>query len=157
MICVDIAEMKVSKNPEDILITPPLGSCVVVCVYDPEIKVGGMLNYMLPLSKSDPSKAKEMPYMFADTGVPRLFTALYEFGAEKHRMKVCLAGAGQVMGENQMYSLGRRNYMILRKMFLKNGIEISGEDIGGSYARKLVLEINNGKCVVKAQGKEREL
>jgi chemotaxis protein CheD len=34
-VVVNIADMKVSENPEDTLITYSLGSCIAVVLYDP--------------------------------------------------------------------------------------------------------------------------
>ena len=69
-IVVDIADMKVTKNPEATLITYALGSCIGVVVFDPLARVGGLLHLMLPESQIDPEKAKRNPWMFADTGIP---------------------------------------------------------------------------------------
>ena len=57
MLTVDISDMKVSTNPEEILVTYSLGSCVGVVLYDPVVRVGGMIHCMLPLSRIDPEKA----------------------------------------------------------------------------------------------------
>jgi chemotaxis protein CheD len=62
---------------EDLLVTHALGSCLGLMVYDPEARVGGLLHAMLPLSKINPEKARSNPFMFVDTGVPRLFRAIY--------------------------------------------------------------------------------
>ena len=157
MILVDICDMKVSSNPNDTLATPAIGSCIAVSVYDPTVHAGGILHFMLPLSKSDPAKAKALPYMFADTGVPRLFQAMYELGASKQNMLVRVIGAAEVMGDKQLFGIGRRNYLVLKKMFLKNAISIANEDVGGNFSRRLTLQIGSGKCAVQFQGKEKEL
>jgi len=68
---VGISELKVSNNPDDVLVTFALGSCIAVAVYDPLVKVGGLLHYMLPDSTLDPQKAQNQPGMFADTGIQR--------------------------------------------------------------------------------------
>ncbi|PJA26451.1 MAG: chemotaxis protein CheD, partial [candidate division Zixibacteria bacterium CG_4_9_14_3_um_filter_46_8] len=57
VIVVGISEMKISNSTEDILITYSLGSCIGVSMYDPVSKIGGMIHYMLPLSKISPEKA----------------------------------------------------------------------------------------------------
>ncbi len=80
---VGISDMKVSNNPEEVLITYSLGSCLGVIIYDPVARVAGMLHSMLPLSKIDPHKAKTTPYMFVDTGIPMLFKEAYRLGAKK--------------------------------------------------------------------------
>ena len=85
-VVVGIADMKVSKDVDATLVTHSLGSCIGLAVYDPVAKVGGLLHYMLPESGLDANKAKERPLMFADTGIPLLFKACYNLGAEKKRM-----------------------------------------------------------------------
>ena len=54
---VSVADMKVSANPGDTLVTYALGSCLGITVYDPVAHVGGMLHVMLPLSTINPAKA----------------------------------------------------------------------------------------------------
>ena len=76
--------MKVSGNIDDMLIIHALGSCIGVAVYDPMVKVEGLLHFMLPDSSLDSKKAKKKPAMFADTGIPLLFKSCYKLGAEKN-------------------------------------------------------------------------
>ena len=47
-VVVGISDCKISGDSEDLLITYALGSCIAVILYDPVVKVGGMLHYMLP-------------------------------------------------------------------------------------------------------------
>jgi chemotaxis protein CheD len=85
---VGVGDMKVSNDPESILITYSLGSCIALAIYDPVVKVGGLLHYMLPDSSLDESKARKNPYMFGNTGIPVLFKETYKFGAKKNRLKI---------------------------------------------------------------------
>ena len=41
---VGVADMKVSNNPKESIITYSLGSCIGLVVYDSVAKVGGMLQ-----------------------------------------------------------------------------------------------------------------
>ncbi len=56
---VGIAEMRISRDLDDVLVTYALGSCLGVAIYDPTSHVGGLLHVMLPLSTIDPAKAKK--------------------------------------------------------------------------------------------------
>ncbi|MFW5902243.1 MAG: chemotaxis protein CheD, partial [Thermodesulfobacteriota bacterium] len=85
LVVVDIADMKISNNPSDTLVTYSLGSCIGVAIYDPVLQLGGMIHCMLPLSKVDKEKAKTRPYMFVDTGMNLLLGGLYERGLRKAR------------------------------------------------------------------------
>ncbi|MGQ9653162.1 MAG: chemotaxis protein CheD [Thermodesulfobacteriota bacterium] len=70
---VGIAELQVSADPSETLVACSLGSCIGIAIYDPEVRVGGMLHFILPDSSMAPQKAGTKPAMFADTGIPRLF------------------------------------------------------------------------------------
>jgi chemotaxis protein CheD len=144
--------MKVSNKQEEVLVTHALGSCIGVAIYDPLARVGGILHYMLPDSNLDPVKGQEIPHMFADTGLPQLFRECYRLGAQKSRLKVKVAGGSQVLGSKEFFQIGRRNYAALRKIFLKNNVLIDKEDVGGSKARTLFLEIATGNAWIKIMG-----
>ncbi len=151
-IVVGVADMKISNQSAQTIITHALGSCIGVAVYDPHVRVGGLLHYMLPDSSLDEEKSRENPSMFADTGIPRLFRECYRLGAVKHRMQVKVAGGSQVLGGQEHFNIGRRNYAALRKIFLKNNVLIDNEDVGGVKARTMYLEIATGKVWVKIIG-----
>lgn len=154
---VGISEMKVSDQSDDILVTYSLGSCIGVTIYDPIVRVGGMIHCMLPLSKLDMQKAQRSPAMFVDTGVPALFEAAYHLGAQKERIIVKVAGGSSILDEKRMFRIGERNYAVLRKILWKNNILIAAEDVGGTNSRTVYLEIGTGRVLVKSRGKKTEL
>ncbi len=154
---VDIADLQVSNDPRVTLVTYSLGSCIGVVIWDPREHVGGMLHYMLPDSSLSPDKAKANPAMFADTGIPRLFRAAYELGAVKKNVIVKIAGGSQLLDDNGVFNIGKRNYVMLRKLFWKNGVLIDSEDIGGSISRTVRLEVDSGRVTVKNRSREVEL
>jgi len=149
---VGISDMKVSKKPGDVLITYSLGSCIGVVIYDPEAKVGGLLHYMLPESSLDQERASKNPFMFADSGVPRLFKEAYKLGAVKERMIVKVVGGSQLMDSAGFFNIGKRNYEILKRMFAKNGIKVAKEDVGGSVNRTVSLDLTSGVIRLKVSG-----
>jgi len=152
-IVVGISDMKVSNRPEDVLITYSLGSCIGVVIWDPVAKVGGLLHYMLPDSSIDKEKAQARPFMFADTGIPRLFKETYKFGAVKDRVIVKVVGGSQIMDNAGIFNIGKRNHAILRKMFWKNQIMVAAEDVGGTGNRTVSLEIGTGITHLKVSGR----
>jgi chemotaxis protein CheD len=156
-IVVEIADLKVSSNPSAVLVTYALGSCIAVMVYDPVISAGGMIHYMLPLSQASPEKALERPAMFADTGIPMLFHAMYALGCKKQNLIVKVAGGGSLYDDDGHFAIGQRNYTMLRKMFWKAGVMIAAEDVGGTKSRTTRLFLDTGRCTVTASGEEIEL
>jgi len=153
-IIVGVSDMKVSNDVEASLITYSLGSCIGVAIYDPVVKVGGLLHFMLPESNLDKAKAEKNPFMFADTGIPALFKSSYKLGAEKKRMRVVLVGGAQVLDQKGFFNIGKRNHMAARKIFWKNKVMVDYEDVGGSVNRTIRVDIRNGDIWVKVFGQE---
>jgi chemotaxis protein CheD len=151
-IIVGVADMKISHDPDSVLVTYSLGSCIGIAVYDPVVKVGGLLHFMLPESKLDLDKARNKPFMFADTGIPRLFKSAYELGAQKGRMRVIVVGGSQVLDQQGFFNIGKRNQMAVRKIFHRNNVIIGFSDVGGSANRTLRLDVKDGQAGVKVSG-----
>ncbi len=154
---VGISDMLTSRNPEDVLITYSLGSCIGVTAYDPMTRVGGMIHYMLPLSNISPDKAALRPAMFADTGVPALLNELFALGAAKNRIIVKAVGGAQLMDQHKLFNIGERNFLILRKILWKNNILIKSSDVGGMISRTLRFELETGRVIVKSSKGDVEL
>lgn len=150
---VGVSDMKISNDPEATLVTYSLGSCIGVVIYDPLVKTGGMLHFMLPDSDLDPVKAQKNPYMFADTGIPLLFKAAYKRGAQKHRMQVIVVGGAQVSKGSDFFNIGKRNYLAVRKMFWRNNVMVNFKSVGGTENRTIKLDIKDGRTWLKESGK----
>jgi len=150
--------MAVSREPGDIIVTHALGSCLGIAVHDPVAQVGGLLHVMLPESKMNPDKASANPYMFVDSGVPMFFRQLYEAGGIKNRLVVKVAGGASIhrQGEDQ-FAIGKRNFMMLKKIFWKNGIMVDAESVGGTHPRTMYLEIGSGRVRLSTAGVENSL
>jgi chemotaxis protein CheD len=149
---VPMGKMAVSAVDGEELVTYALGSCLGIAIHDPVAAVGGLLHSMLPLSTSDPERAAQNPTLYVDTGVPLLFRACYEMGAEKRRLVVKVAGGATARDENDIFQIGRRNMVVLRKLLWKNGVLLQTEDVGGRDSRTMSLTIGSGVVTVKANG-----
>jgi chemotaxis protein CheD len=144
-VVVGVADCRLSKAKDEMLVTCALGSCLAVMLHDPVAGVGGLLHYMLPDSAIDPSKAARNPYLFADTGIPLLLKHAFQMGAQKQRLVVRVAGAAQVMDGEDVVHVGRRNYLALREIFARLGVRIQGEAVGGTVSRTVGLEVGTGR------------
>ena len=154
---VDIADMKLSNDEDDIIVTYSLGSCVGLTLYDPVKKLGGMIHCMLPLSKIDTARAKSSPYMFVDVGVTKFLQEMFARGARKSSIVAKVAGGASMLDDSNMFNIGKRNYSLLSKLLDKNQIKISGEDVGGTVSRTVFLYVATGETTIRSNGKSIEL
>jgi chemotaxis protein CheD len=151
-IVVNVSDAKLSADLEAVIATYSLGSCIGVSLYDPLKRIGGMLHFQLPSSSIDANRAKQLPTMFADTGMEHLLKQMEALGAERKRMKVKLAGAAQMLNDAAMFNIGKRNHAAIRKILWQQGMFIDGEDVGGNAPRNLYLKVSDGEVIIKTQG-----
>ncbi len=154
---VHVSDAKVSNDPDDTLTTYSLGSCIAVCLYDSATHTGGMLHYQLPDSKMDPGRAKEKPFMFANTGMRILVEKLVSIGANKKRMQIKIAGGAAMDTGPKGFDIGKRNHLAIRKILWKNGMFIDAEDVGGFSPRNMYMNIADGAVTVRSNGLEKNL
>ncbi len=155
-VIVGIADLAVSNNQSVTLTTYSLGSCLGVAIYDPVIRAGGLLHIMLPDSGIDPVKGAKQPGMFVDTGVPSLFRAAYQLGAEKMRMRIAVAGGAQIMDSSGFFNIGKRNHEALTALFRKHGLAVAAEQVGGLVNRTVHLNLATGEVRLKVSGQASE-
>ena len=158
-VVVGIAELRLSADPAERLVTYALGSCLGIAIHDPVAKVAGLLHAMLPTSTIDAEKARRSPAMFVDTGVPLLFRESYKLGARKERIVVRVAGGAHAAAEGaDQFQIGKRNVIALRKLLWKNGVLLHAHDVGGvQTSRTVYLEVASGLFTIRSNGQESTL
>ena len=146
--------MQVSSQGGNEIVTFSLGSCVGVVLYDPKVKVAGLLHIMLPDSNLNLGRAQRQPAVFADTGLPLLFKSAYKLGAKKGRMRIIVVGGSQVMDAGGHFNIGKRNYTAVRKIFWRNNVLVDVEDVGGNVNRTVGIVVDTGQVWMKVNGKD---
>ncbi len=149
---VGVADMIVSNDAGAELVTYSLGSCLGVTVYDPERKIGGLLHLMLPESHISPEKAVSAPFMFVDTGVPKLFNTFYNLGGDRSRALIRVAGGAQFLDDQRTFNIGERNIRAFEEIIARNGLVIHARDLGGFNSRTLRFDLATGNISLHSPG-----
>lgn len=149
---VGVAAQVVVCNTSDILVGVAIGSCLAVTVWDPDARVAGMAHVMLPDSRLDAARAASAPSMFVDTAIPRLFREAYRAGAVKERIVLKVAGGAAVLQGRDLFEIGKRNVLALRKILWRNGVLIAAHDVGGTTSRTVELDAATGAVFVRRDG-----
>jgi chemotaxis protein CheD len=148
-ITVGMADMQVSDDPNSVLVTYALGSCIAILVHDPVRRIAGMIHYMLPQSTIAPEKSIERPAMFADTGIPLLFETMYALACRKSDLVVRVVGGASIQDANGAFEIGKRNHVMARKLFWKSGVPIAAEEVGGGISRTARLFVQDGRATIR--------
>ncbi len=153
-IYVGVGECAVSNNPNEMIKTMALGSCVGVIVYWPERKTAGLLHVALPESAINLKMSQQRPGMFADTGIPQLLHEMKCKGYDgKGRLIVKLAGGASIMDPNNTFNIGKRNILAVRKILWAFHLGAIAEDIGASISRTVSVDPGTGKVVISSPGR----
>ncbi len=144
--------MKFARGEGEI-ITYALGSCIGITLYDPFLKLGGLLHVMLPM-RTDPNDQKV--YKYADTGLREMIRKLSAFGMVKSRTIVKIAGGAkmfEIRGNSDFGNIGQRNAAMVKKVLMEERLRISAEDTGGSSARTMSINVATGDVIIRSAGK----
>ncbi len=138
-----IGEWKVVKS-SDILITV-LGSCIGLCLWDTEKKMGGMVHIMMPHSRGKNNELGK----YADTGVAVLIRTMEGKGSQKKDMIAKLYGGASMFNlKSDKFSclnIGQNNYIQVKQILDQLMIPITAEDVGGSSGRKIIFNCQTGE------------
>jgi len=154
-VTVGIGVIEVRRAERGMIITHALGSCLGIVVYDPHAKVGAMLHAQLPLGQLNADLARNSPARFVDLGIPLLFKAAVDLGANRRLLRVTAAGAANMIATtNDLFNIATRNLTVMRKCFWQQGVLLAGEDTGGTSPRTMSLRFDTGETVIESQGRK---
>jgi chemotaxis protein CheD len=143
---VGIAQISLARAPNS-LCCLGLGSCVAVFLYDPHMKMGGVLHALLPNAPDeDPS-----PEKYADTGIRKLLYEMTSRGAKMERIVAKLVGGAQMFPNLnlKMTDIGGLNIESARAVLRRLGVRIVAEEVKGNTGRSAFFSMEDGRVRIK--------
>jgi chemotaxis protein CheD len=146
----------IHASQEAIVIKTLLGSCVAVCLYDPDRRVGGMNHFMLPHgivgeeNGSGESKEDANATRFGVYAMDRLISEVMKAGGDRRKLVAKIFGGAHVLGIGDFQSsIPHKNITFARSFLEKERIQILAEDVGGHDPREVRLLIATGQVLVR--------
>ncbi|MEY2929593.1 MAG: hypothetical protein RL033_342 [Pseudomonadota bacterium] len=123
-----------------------LGSCVAVCLFDAERKVGGMNHFMLP--EGEPGDALATRY--GAQAMDALLRELEARSAQRSRLCAKLFGGARVLPGLQLGQVAaEENVRFVRQFLAGQGIPLAAERVGGEEPICLLFETHTGRAFVR--------
>ncbi len=119
-----------------------LGSCVAVCLFDPQLRLAGMNHFLLP-SRSASAMADEDIILSGDYAMEVLRNAMYAQGASPARLVAKAFGGGNMVSSIRM-AIGERNAEFARQWLERENIPLLAFDFGGAWSRKVIVDPKSG-------------
>lgn len=123
-------EFAVSDDPNTVM-TTVLGSCVSICLYDPQVGVGGMNHFLLPGDQ----KQGKTSVRFGAHAVEVLINELLKKSARRENLEAKVFGGATIAAK--FSGIGQSNADFARRFLAEEGIRCVSESLGGSHARRL--------------------
>jgi chemotaxis protein CheD len=131
-------QLIVSSEPMDV--TTILGSCVAVCLWDEQRRIGGINHFMLPISSGKVASPR-----FGDVAMNRLVDDLRMIGARLPFLQARVFGGACMFTPVQPAGhLGQKNVDLALAFLTRAGIRTVQTETGGERGRKVVFRTDEG-------------
>jgi len=130
---------------EDLLIMTTLGSCIAVCLWDRQAKVGGMNHFMLPDNGGGASDSGR----YGSYAMELLINEMMKMGASRMTMEAKVFGGGAVISGMNTINVGERNTAFVMDYLKTERIPVVSKDVLDVYPRKVCFLPHSGKAMVK--------
>lgn len=141
---VPMGELAVTKEKGN-LTCQAVGSCVVIALYDPKLKIAGMIHAMLP---SSVTHGAQPDAKYVDTAIDLALEKMRTLGAQSFNIEAKLMGGANMFGLTNL-DIGMDNVLSTKKKLKEEGIRLIGESIGGSVGRSVEFSVATGLVTVK--------
>jgi len=151
-----MGDIVTASEPEDVLVSLGLGSCVAVVLYDQKKNRAAMAHVMLPDSQSRKGSLSAKPGKFADTALSNLIKEMEKMGSRKKDLKAKIAGGARMFSfsSSSKMNIGDINVEKVTVLLEEHDIPLEGSDTGGNKGRSVKFYTGSSVFAVKTIGKE---
>lgn len=139
---VGMGEMVVLRRSEVAVMALGIGSCIVLCAYDPLAGVAGMAHILLPSSLGHTADSAA-PARSAPQAVPNLIASMEELGASRQRLRTAMVGGASLFSEAGN-DIGNRNIDAVLSTLELYRLHPVARDVGGHRGRSVRFHASTG-------------
>ncbi len=129
------------------MVAAGVSSSIVICLYERERKIGGMLHAVLPGNLDFCGRSAR----FVQAGLDILLAQLKEFGAHPYALLAKIVGGAKLFSvgaKSKDIHVGKKNILSAREALERQQIKIIGEDVGGRYGRTVHFNLEDGMVTI---------
>lgn len=138
---------------ENVILSTTLGSCVAVCLFDPEKKVMGMNHIMLSHERYESQDCAPQSGRFGHCAMIFLIKEMLSLGAAKKRIRAKMFGGASMFSDLSAccrgQGVGRMNADFVTKFLKEDGISLVSSELGGGSGRVISFHPLNYSVTVE--------
>ena len=132
----------------DLTFSTVLGSCISACVRDVAVKVGGMNHFLLAEPSGRARNRYDASARYGAFAMEQLINKVLSRGSgRKSNLEIKVFGGGLINAA--LSDVGAKNIEFVREFLANEGYEVAKEDLGGTYARRVMFKPHSGRAFVK--------
>jgi chemotaxis protein CheD len=129
-----------NKKPHQV--TTILGTCVSVCLWDKDLRIGGINHYMLPLWNGEGLASPK----YGNIAIEKLIDKMEQCGSQKKNLIAKIFGGKEENNSvEHSFRIGERNAEMALSILKEAKIRIVASSLGGSSGRKLQFFSDTGE------------
>lgn len=137
----------VSGDPDQTFSTV-LGSCISACVRDVAAKVGGMNHFLLAEPSGSARDRYGISARYGAFAMEQLINKVLSRGSgRKSNLEIKVFGGGLINAV--LTDVGAKNIEFVREFLANEGYDNIKEDVGGTYARRVMFNPHSGRVFIK--------
>ncbi len=137
-----IGEVKVVRG-DVILSAYGVGSCVVLALYEPKTRTGGLAHILLP-------HGADGSFKHPRGAIEELLKHFSNMGVDRSQILAKIAGGSTMFGELLQTSIGERNVLETKEQLKRYSIPLVAEDVHGNWGRTIFFYVNTGEVLIKS-------
>jgi chemotaxis protein CheD len=136
------------SNAVDLTFSTVLGSCISACVRDRVANVGGMNHFLLAEQSGSSKDRYGASARYGAFAMEQLINKVLNQGSgRKTNLEIKVFGGGKINAA--LDDVGAKNIEFVREFLAAEGYTASSEDLGGTYARRVLFKPHSGRAFVK--------
>ncbi len=126
------------SNDANVVMSTILGSCVAVCVFDPQAKVGGMNHFLL----ASDGGANTADLKYGVNAMELLINKILRAGGDRRRLQAKIFGGARMTMHAR--DIGESNGTFALSFLEREGIPCLSQSLGGTMARRVQFTPTTG-------------
>lgn len=136
------------SNDTDLTFSTVLGSCISACVRDRVANVGGMNHFLLAEQSGSARDRYGASARYGAFAMEQLINKVLSKGTgRKQNLEIKVFGGGKINAA--LDDVGAKNIEFVRQFLADEGYSLDKEDLGGTYARRVMFKPASGRAFVK--------
>ena len=132
----------------DVTLSTVLGSCISACVRDKVAHVGGMNHFLLAEQSGSSKDRFGASARYGAYAMEQLINSVLKDGTgAKQNLEIKVFGGGKINAA--LNDVGAKNIDFVHQFLRDEGYRVSGEDMGGTFARRVLFKPASGRVFVK--------